>query len=206
MCAGRFLSFQQCGRAGNLRLSNDGQGIGSVPLAVLLGLIYLLSAKISHKSLLFKAFYSCFVLFGPFAVFSALRKIFFIGLFIHLFHLPVNPAKAGLLPMPCSLWSFLALVLAEQKPDTVIWQAIPAKPFAKFLSAGKLECFAHHVPLPFGCFIFSWHSLHSWSWIEKIPPHFGQVYLFFCWSIKCSKPCAWTKRLFSIRLAWYRWL
>ena len=44
--------------------------------------------------------------------------------------------------------------------------------------------------LEFCYFIFSWHSLHSLSCIETMPPHLGQVYLAFCCSIKCSKPCA----------------
>lgn len=51
--------------------------------------------------------------------------------------------------------------------------------------------------------IFHWHSLHFASWIEIIPPHFGQINFSFCFSMNTSTPCACTMRLFSIRLAWY---
>ena len=37
-------------------------------------------------------------------------------------------------------------------------------------------------------FIFFWHSLHALSWIEIIPPQWGQVYFAFCCIIKLSNP------------------
>ena len=50
--------------------------------------------------------------------------------------------------------------------------------------------------------IFLWHSLHSSSWIEIIPPHFGQIYFSLCCTKNAAIPCSFTIWLFSIKLAW----